>query len=108
MRLAAGLCAVVTWWGCRDLTVAGPPSLVIDPVLDSLFVGDVSLRPSVIYYDGAGGSRIPAPTEIHWACTDTATLGVDSVTGRMTARLPEATRLLMWNRRKFRPEVALV
>ena len=86
MRLAAGLCAVVTWWGCRDLTVAGPPSLVIDPVLDSLFVGDVSLRPSVIYYDGAGGSRIPAPTEIHWASSDTATLGVDSLTGRMTAR----------------------
>ena len=86
MRLAAGLCAVVTWWGCRDLTVAGPPSLVIDPVLDSLFVGDVSLRPSVIYYDGAGGSRIPAPTEIHWASSDTATLEVDSLTGRMTAR----------------------
>ena len=86
MRLAAGVCAVVTWWGCRDLTVAGPPSLVIDPVLDSLFVGDVSLRPSVIYYDGAGGSRIPAPTEIHWASSDTATLEVDSLTGRMTAR----------------------
>src|SRR3989440_5332194 len=39
MRLAAGLCAVVTCWGCRDLTVGGPPSLVLDPVLDSLFVG---------------------------------------------------------------------
>lgn len=86
MRLAAGLCAAVTWSGCRDLTPPGRPSLVLDPVLDSLFVGDVSLRPSATYYDGAGGSRIPAPTEIHWASSDTATLGVDSVTGRMTAR----------------------
>ena len=62
------------------------PYLVLDPIIDSLFVGNQAPRPSVTYYDGAGRSRTPAATEISWASSDTAVLAVDSVTGRMTAR----------------------
>jgi hypothetical protein len=87
MRVAAGLCAVLAYAGCSlDTAPGGSPYLVLAPVLDSLFVGDVALRPSVTYYDGVGGARVPTATEIRWASSDTAVLAVDSVTGRMTAR----------------------
>ncbi len=83
---AGGLCLVLAWSACNDLSVGGAPYLVLAPVLDSLFVGDQAARPSVTYYDGNGGSRTPASSEVTWASSDTAVLGVDSVTGRLTAR----------------------
>src|SRR5438132_2482618 len=85
-RVAAALCAASAWLGCRDTTASGSPYLVLAPVLDSLLVGDQLLAPSVTYYDGAGNTRIPARTEVSWASSDPATLGVDSATGRMTGR----------------------
>src|SRR5207245_6196356 len=87
LRVVAGLCAVLAYAGCRlETAPAGLPYLVLDPIIDSLFVGNQAPRPSVTYYDGAGRSRTPAATEIRWASSDTAVLAVDSVTGRMTAR----------------------
>ena len=87
LRVVAGLCAVLAYAGCRlETAPAGLPYLVLDPIIDSLFVGNQAPRPSVTYYDGAGRSRTPAATEVRWASSDTAVLAVDSVTGRMTAR----------------------
>src|SRR3989475_6125453 len=87
LRVVAGLCAVLAYAGCRlETAPARLPYLVLDPIIDSLFVGNQAPRPSVTYYDGAGRSRTPAATEIRWASSDTAVLAVDSVTRRMTAR----------------------
>src|SRR2546425_8123396 len=73
LRVVAGLCAVLAYAGCRlETAPAGLPYLVLDPIIDSLFVGNQAPRPSVTYYDGAGRSRTPAATEIRWASSDTA------------------------------------
>src|SRR2546427_8875957 len=80
LRVVAGLCAVLAYAGCRlETAPAGLPYLVLDPIIDSLFVGNQAPRPSVTYYDGAGRSRTPAATEIRWASSDTAVLAVGSV-----------------------------
>src|SRR2546427_5056901 len=79
LRVVAGLCAVLAYAGCRlETAPAGLPYVVLDPIIDSLFVGDQAPRPSVTYYDGAGRSRTPAATEIRWASSDTAVVAVGS------------------------------
>src|SRR5881396_2705327 len=76
LRVVAGLCAVLAYAGCRlETAPAGLPYLVLDPIIDSLFVGNQAPRPSVTYYDGAGRSRPPPATVLSSAST-----------GRMTAR----------------------
>src|SRR2546428_13753646 len=87
LRVVAGLCAVLAYAGCRLETArAGLPYLVLDPIIDSLFVGNQAPRPSVTYYDGAGRSRTPAATEIRWASSDTAVLALENGTGPMNRR----------------------
>src|SRR5437773_12263229 len=79
LRVVAGLCAVHAYAGCRlETAPAGLPYLVLDPIIDSLFVGHQAARPSVTCYDGGGRSRTPAAAEIRWASSDTALLAVDS------------------------------
>src|ERR1051325_2723000 len=67
---------------------SGPvlPYVVLEPILDSLFVGEVDPLPSVTYFDGRGNSRTPLPIEIRWQSSDTTILSVDSASRRMTAR----------------------
>jgi len=85
IRVAAGLCAVLGWSACRDITPSLSPYVVLDPVLDSLLVGDQSPPPRVTYYDRAGNSRTPAFGEVSWASSDSSVLSVNDATGRMTA-----------------------
>jgi hypothetical protein len=85
-RVAVSLYAVLAWCACQGTLSGGAPYLTLAPILDSLFVGDQALRPSVTYFDGAGGSRIPASSEIQWASSDTLIIAVDRLSGRMTAR----------------------
>src|SRR2546427_1135540 len=84
MRVATMLCALLACVGCSLETNFSQPYLVLAPILDSLFVGDQALRPSVTYYDGSGASRTPAATEIRWASSDPTVLAVDGVTGQIT------------------------
>jgi hypothetical protein len=85
MHLVTALCALLTYAGCSlETAPSGSPYLALAPILDSLFVGDQALRPSVTYYDGSGASRTPAASEITWASSDATVLAVDSVTGKMT------------------------
>jgi len=58
--------------------------VLLNPVLDSLFVGDQSPPPAVTYYDGQGGSFTPAPTQITWGSSDASTISVNSSTGTIT------------------------
>jgi len=83
--LAPLLCALAVA-ACQDLSSKPTPYMLLNPVLDSLVVGDQSPPPSVTYYDGQGGSLTPAPSEVTWSSTDTTILAVNSTTGRMTAR----------------------
>ncbi|HEY6208696.1 MAG TPA: hypothetical protein VIW28_06530 [Gemmatimonadales bacterium] len=83
--LLAALCGVLA---CSIGDVSGPvlPYVVLEPILDSLFVGEVDPLPSVTYFDGRGNSRTPLPIEIRWQSSDTTILSVDSASRRMTAR----------------------
>src|SRR2546426_5674766 len=46
LRVVAGLCAVLAYAGCRlETAPAGLPYLVLDPIIDSLFVGNQAPRP---------------------------------------------------------------
>jgi len=83
--LLAALCGVLA---CSIGDVSGPvlPYVVLEPILDSLFVGEVDPLPSVTYFDGRGNSRTPLPIEIRWQSSDTTILRVDSASRRMTAR----------------------
>jgi len=69
----------------------GSPRVVIDPILDSLFVGDTLAARAVRYFDARGDSQATGP--VRWTSSDTALLRVDSVTGVTIARRPGAALL---------------
>ena len=71
--VTAALCAALA---CSIGDVSAPVSsyVLLDPVLDSLIVGDDRPLPSVTYFDGRGNSRTPSPSEIHWQSSDTTIL----------------------------------
>src|SRR5438876_4466003 len=83
--LLAALCGALA---CSLGAVSAParPYVALAPVLDSLFVGDARLLPSVTYFDGRGNFRTPSPNEIHWQSSDTTVLRVDTISRSMTAR----------------------
>ncbi|HEV8303985.1 MAG TPA: hypothetical protein VGQ25_03405 [Gemmatimonadales bacterium] len=71
---------------CGENGPGGSPRVVIDPVLDSLFVGDTRAPGAfgVTYYDADGHTQPTGP--VRWASSDTAAVRVDSVTGEVVAR----------------------
>ncbi len=81
----AALCAALAC-SLGDISAPASPYVVLDPVLDSLFVGGEDLLPSVTYYDGKGNSRTPLSSEIGWQSSDTTILRVDTVSRRMIGR----------------------
>ena len=83
--LLAAMCGALA---CSIGDVSGPvlPYVVLEPILDSLFVGEVDPFPSVTYFDGRGNSRTPLPIEVGWQSSDTTILSVDTASRRMTAR----------------------
>jgi hypothetical protein len=70
--------------GCGDTGPAGSPRIVVAPILDSLFVGDVLAARSARYFDARGDSQATGP--VRWTSSDTAVLRVDSVTGGLLGR----------------------
>src|SRR5438552_19120832 len=60
----------------------GVPSLSIQPVLDSVFVGDRTLAHQVTYFDENGNVQ-PAGTVV-WTSTDTTIATIDAQTSSVT------------------------
>src|SRR5213076_2507855 len=83
--LTAALCGALAC-SIGDVSAPVSPYVLLDPVLDSLIVGDDNPLPSVTYFDGRGNSRTPSPSEIHWQSSDTTILQVDTIRRRMTGR----------------------
>src|SRR3989441_1746043 len=68
---------------CVDLGVPhGVPALTIQPVLDSVFVGDRTLAHRVTYFDENGNIQ-PAGTVV-WTSTDTTIATINAQTGAVT------------------------
>jgi len=73
--------------GCFDN--GGPARFAaarLDPILDSVFVGDQIPPPTVTYTDPDGVSSIPPANSVRWSSSDSTIAKVDSVTGRITGR----------------------
>jgi hypothetical protein len=86
-RFATALCFALASGACVD-TVTPPPSayLRLDPVLDSLYVGDLMVPPKVTYYDPSGVASTPPASTVRWASSDTSVFVVDSLSGHVQAR----------------------
>jgi hypothetical protein len=73
--------------GCFDNNApSASPSVRLDPVLDSVFVGDQLAPPTVTYFDADGVPSVPVSGAVRWFSTDTTIVKIDSVTGIMTGR----------------------
>src|SRR2546422_10649463 len=68
---------------CVDLGVQhGVPSISVQPVLDSVFIGDRTLAHRVTYFDENGNAQ-PAGTVV-WTSTDTTIATINAQTGAVT------------------------
>lgn len=65
-----------------DVAPLHSPKLVLTPVLDSVFVGDLLVKRQVTYYDDHGNTADPGV--VTWSTTDTSVISVDATTGRIT------------------------
>src|SRR5712692_11234093 len=81
--LAAALCAALAAAGCVDTSLSTSPFVRLDPVLDSIFVGDRMAPPAVTYVDPSGVASTPAPGSVQWASSDTTILAVNAVSGSL-------------------------
>ncbi len=82
-RSSLVLLGAVALAACVDLGVPhGVPSLTIQPVLDSVFVGDRTLAHRVTYFDENGNIQ-PAGTVV-WTSTDTTIATINAQTGAVT------------------------
>jgi hypothetical protein len=69
---------------CSPSSPATSPRVIVNPILDSLFVGDIVPARSVTYLDARGDTQPAGP--VRWASTDTNVVRVDSVTGQIAGR----------------------
>jgi hypothetical protein len=76
----------VAFAACGESGPDTRPRVVIDPVLDSLFVGDTLPARAVTYLDAHGDTQPSGP--VRWASTDTSVFSVDSLTGSIVGRGP--------------------
>lgn len=83
---AAALLGLALAAACGESGPGGSPRLAIDPVLDSLFVGDTLPARAVRYFDAHGDSQATGP--VRWASADTTVVRVDSLTGELVGRGP--------------------
>jgi len=60
----AALCGALAC-SIGDVSAPVSPYVLLDPVLDSLFVGHERPLPAVTYFDGRGNFRTPSPNKIH-------------------------------------------
>jgi hypothetical protein len=81
LRVLAALS--VTLAACSlDVAPLHTPKLVLTPVLDSVFVGDLLVKRQVTYFDDHGNTGDPGV--VTWSTTDTSVISVDATTGRIT------------------------
>lgn len=84
-RYGVSVALAATLAGCTaDLSPAGQSRILLSPLLDSMFVGEHLPPRQVTYYDEQGS--VQNPGTISWESSDTAVLGVDPATGRMTGQ----------------------
>ncbi len=74
------LCAALA--ACAESTTL-PKFVALDPVLDSVFVGDQRPLPSVTFFDG-NNLQTPPASAVAWQSSDPATLAVNSPLGSIT------------------------
>lgn len=77
------LCAALAA-ACSGTEPSPSPRVTVQPILDSLFVGDTLAARTATYFDGAGNPQPTGP--VRWISSDTSVLGVDSVTGELAGR----------------------
>lgn len=82
-RLLLGVALIAA---CGESGPAARPRVVVDPLLDSLFVGDTKPARSATYLDARGDTQPAGP--VRWASRDTNVARVDSVTGEIVGRGP--------------------
>ena len=78
------LCAALA--GCFDAGPSGFATVLLDPILDSVFVGDQIPPPAVTYFDRAGNAHTPTSGSIRWGSTDTTVISVDPSAGTITGK----------------------
>lgn len=69
-----------------DVGPLGSPRIVLAPVLDSMFVGELLVKRQLTFYDVHGNVQDPGP--VTWSSSDTTIISVDATTGRVTGRAP--------------------
>ncbi|HET7250243.1 MAG TPA: hypothetical protein VFI79_10380 [Gemmatimonadales bacterium] len=85
LRVLAALS--VTLGACSlDVAPLHTPKLILTPVLDSAFVGDLLLKRQVTYIDDHGNTADPGV--VTWSTNDTSVISVDPGTGRITGHAP--------------------
>jgi Big-like domain-containing protein len=72
---------IVAAAACIDVSGGGQPFLVLSPILDSLFVGDMLLARSVVLIDEAGLARSPGP--VTWSINPPSVATIDPTTGKV-------------------------
>jgi hypothetical protein len=69
---------------CIDTSGPDTSRLFVNPVLDSLFVGDTVPALEVVYVNASGDTQPPGP--VRWFSSARDTLHVDSVTGQLVGK----------------------
>jgi hypothetical protein len=64
---------------CFDVSSPIPPSLILSPILDSLFVGDSLVARDFAYYNGDGERANPGP--LTWSIGPSSVATIDAATG---------------------------
>src|SRR2546422_8352481 len=80
---AWALCAALA--ACIGSSTSPTPRVMLDPILDSLFVGDKIPPPAVTYFDGTS-TQTPPPSQIVWSSSDATIMAVDPATRQITRR----------------------
>jgi hypothetical protein len=78
-RYLFALTTVAAAAACFDVSSSLPPTLILNPVLDSLFVGD-SLLPRAFAYYNSDGQRVD-PGPLTWTIDPTSVATIDPTTG---------------------------
>jgi hypothetical protein len=82
-RSMLALLGAVGLAACGELGgFSGPGSLVVSPILDSIFVGDRLPALRVSYIDPGGNLQPPGP--VTWGSSDTSVARIDPVSGAVT------------------------
>src|ERR1051325_4850852 len=83
LRVVAALSVTIA--ACSlDVAPLNTPKIILTPVLDSLFVGDLLVKRQLTFVDSHG--NVQDPGVVTWSTSDTSVIAVDSLTGKITGR----------------------